>query len=272
MRAEFVAGARKVWATFLRDARLAMSYRVAFFLGWFGIVASVVGLWFVSKLVPASSAFGSGRIATYFNYAVINVTFVTLQSTALLCFENSIRNEQVYGTFEAVLATPTSVSLVVVSAGAWAFTFALVQVALYLLTATLLGLDLHHVNLASLAIFLILSITAIVPIGIIGAASVVRFKQTAPTQSIFGRASTVLAGVLFPISLLPLWLQGVSWLLPLTHCLAGIRGAFDGMSVSALSAHAIWLLVATIVLLPLSLYIFQAAVVRAKLDGTLGQY
>ncbi|HTU80901.1 MAG TPA: ABC transporter permease [Candidatus Acidoferrales bacterium] len=272
MLAEFEIGTRKVWATFLRDARLMMSYRVAFFLGWFAIVASVVGLWFVSKLVPESAVFGNGRMATYFNYAVVNVAFVTLQSTALLCFENSIRNEQVYGTFEAVLATPTSVSLVVLAASAWAFTFALIQVALYLSVAMLLGLDLHHVNLASLAIFLILSITATVPIGIIGAAVVVRFKQTAPTQSIFGRASTVLAGVLFPVSLLPFWLQGVSWMLPLTHALAGIRGAFDGLSLQALSSDAIWLSAATLVLLPCSLYAFRAAVVRAKADGTLGQY
>lgn len=272
MLAEFQAVARKVWATFLRDARLMMSYRLAFFLDWFAIVASVVGLWFVSKLVPASAAFGSGHVATYFNYAVVNVAFVTLQGTALMCFENSIRNDQVYGTLEAVLATPTSVSLVVLAAGAWAFTFAFIQVALYLIAATIFGLDLHHVNLASLAIFLILSITATVPIGIIGAAAIVRFKQTAPTQTIFGRASTVLAGVLFPISLLPLWLQGVSWMLPLTHALTGIRGAFGGASVRALSADAIWLSVATIVLLPFSMYVFRAAVVRAKSDGTLGQY
>lgn len=88
MPAKFRADARKVWATFLRDARLMMSYRLAFFLDWFAIVASVVGLWFVSKLVPASAAFGSGHVATYFNYAVVNVAFVTLQGTALMCFEN----------------------------------------------------------------------------------------------------------------------------------------------------------------------------------------
>ena len=171
-----------------------------------------------------------------------------------------------------MLATPTSVSLVVLSAGAWAFTLALVQVALYLVMASLLGLDLHHVNLGSLAVFLILAITATVPIGIMGAAAIVRFKQAAPTQTILGRASSVLAGVLFPVALLPIWLQDISWMLPITHALSGIRGAFAGSSLAMLSADALWLGVATIVLLPLSLFLFRGAVVRAKCDGTLGQY
>jgi ABC-2 type transport system permease protein len=272
MLAEFASAGWKVRATFLRDARLMMSYRLAFLFDWFAIVASVASLWFVSKLVPASAAFGGGRVASYFEYAVVNVAFVTLQSAALQSFENSIRNEQVYGTLEAVLATPTSVSLVVLAAGAWAFTLAFIQVALYLAMGSLFGLDLDRVNLASLAVFLILAITATVPIGVIGAAAIVRFKQAAPTQSIFGRASTVLAGVLFPVSLLPVWLQAVSWTLPITHALNGIRGAFHGATLRDLSPDAIWLTVATIVLLPFSLFIFRGAVARAKFDGTLGQY
>jgi len=272
MNAEFATAGRKVRATFLRDARLMMSYRLAFLLEWFAIVASVAGLFFVSKLVPASSAFGGGRVASYFEYAVVNVAFVTLQTAALQSFENSIRNEQVYGTLEAVLSTPTSVSLVVLAAGAWAFTLAFIQVGLYLVMGGLFGLRFDHVNVGSLAVFLVLAITATVPLGVIGAAAIVRFKQGAPTQFVLSRAATLLAGVLFPISLLPFWLQAVSWTLPITHALNGIRGAFHGASLRDLSPDLIWLTVATLVLLPLSLFVFRGAVAHAKYDGTLGQY
>jgi ABC-2 type transport system permease protein len=272
MVADFASAGNKVRATFLRDARLMFSYRLAFVLEWFAIVASVAGLWFVSKLVPSSAAFGSGHTATYFEYAVVNVAFVTLQTAALQSFENSIRNEQVYGTLEAVLATPTSVSLVVLAAGAWAFTLAFIQVALSLAMAGLFGLDFGHVNIGSLVVFLILAIAATVPLGVIGAATIVRFKQGTPTQVVLGRASSVLAGVLFPVSLLPLWLQGASWMLPLTHALNGIRGAFQGATLRDLWPDMIWLTVATVVLLPVSLFVFRGAVARAKFDGTLGQY
>jgi ABC-2 type transport system permease protein len=267
-----VPAGRKVVATLVRDARIMTSYRLAFVLEWGAIVAGVAGLWFVSKIVPPSSAFGAGHVASYFSYAVVNVAFLTLQTAALQSFENSIRNEQMYGSLEAVLSTPTSVSLVVFSAGAWAFFLAFTQVAVSLAFAGLLGLDFHSMNVISLLVFLLLTITATLPLGIISAAAIVRFKQGSPTQFILNRAATLLAGVLFPVSLLPIWLQAVSWLLPITHALNGIRAAFHGVSIGALSSDAVWLLVATALLLPLSLLVFQSAVKHAKFDGTLGQY
>ena len=39
-----------------------------------------------------------------------------------------------------------------------------------------------------------------------------------------------------------------------------------------LAPDALWLGIATIILLPLSLVIFTAALRHAKVDGTLGQY
>jgi ABC-2 type transport system permease protein len=264
--------ARKVSATFLRDARLMLSYRLMFLLEAFAIVASVAGLWFISKIVPASAAFGGGHVSTYFDYAVVNVAFVTLQTAALQSFESSIRNEQVFGTLEAILSTPTRVSLVVLAAGAWAFTFAFIQVAMYLAMGGLFGLHFSHINLVVLAVFLILAITATVPLGVISAAAVVRFKQGSPTGFIFNRAATLLAGVLFPVSLLPAWLQVFSWALPITHALSGIRGAFRGATLGEMSYDVLWLGAATIVLMPLALLVFRAAVARARFDGTLGQY
>lgn len=50
---------RKIGATFKRDAQLMLSYRLAFVLEWLGIAATVVSLWFISKLVPASGALGA---------------------------------------------------------------------------------------------------------------------------------------------------------------------------------------------------------------------
>jgi ABC-2 type transport system permease protein len=271
MGCELAVNARKIGATFKRDARLMLSYRLAFVLEWLAIGATVVSLWFISRLVPASTAFG-GAHGSYFDYALINVAFVTLQAAALRSFDTAIRNDQIFGTQEAVFSTPTSVTLVVLASGAWAFTLAFIQVGLYLAISIPFGLHLAHVNVPSLVAFTLLTITATVPLGIFSAAAVMRFKQGSPAQFIFGRATALLAGVLFPVSLLPFWLQACSWMLPITHALNGIRGAFRGAPLSELAPEAMWLAVATAALIPLSVYVFQLAVARAKVDGTLGQY
>ena len=76
----------------------------------------------------------------------------------------------------------------------------------------------------------------------------------------------------FPISVLPVYLQYVSWTLPITHSLNGFRGAMHGASLAQLAPDALWLLIASAVLMPISLWLFARAVQRAKIDGTLGQY
>jgi hypothetical protein len=54
--------------------------------------------------------------------------------------------------------------------------------------------------------------------------------------------------------------------------LAGIRGGLQGASLRVLAPDVMWLAVVSLVLFPLALVAFGAAVRRAKFDGTLGGY
>lgn len=264
----------KVGAIFLRDARLAVSYRMSFWLQWVSIAVSVTGFWFISQLVPASHKFGyPGHKASYFEYVVVGLAFVNYQTTALQTFQRSIRGDQMLGTLEAILATPTSLPLIILSSGVWTFFLTTLQVACYLaLAAGFFGLNLGHVNLLSALFILLLTIACMSPLGVMAAATVMTFKQPGPTNFVMGGAAQLLAGVLFPITLLPVPLQYISRLLPLTHALHAMRGAVNGATLFQLEPDVIWLSAATLVLLPTSLLFFRRSVDRAKMDGTLGHY
>jgi ABC-2 type transport system permease protein len=263
----------KPLAILVRDAKLALSYPLWFALQWVGIAASATGLFFVSKIVPQSGSFSfNGTPASYFEFALVNVAFLTFQTAALQSFDNAIRDDQLRGTLEATYATPTSVGTIVLSSALWAFGITLVNVLCYLLIGTVLGLHLGHLNVPAAIVFVLLTITATVPIGILSAAGVMVFKQGAPVQFFFNLAASLLAGVLFPVTVLPGWLQNCSWLLPTTHALHGIRGAVHGATFGQLSPDMLWLGVLSIVLLPFALWVFRCAVARAKQDGTLAHY
>jgi ABC-2 type transport system permease protein len=60
--------------------------------------------------------------------------------------------------------------------------------------------------------------------------------------------------------------------LPITHALNGMRAAVSGLTLAQTWYDAVWLCVATVILLPISLFYFHRAVQRAKMDGTLGHY
>jgi ABC-2 type transport system permease protein len=273
LRPQPFENARKAGAIFVRDARLAISYPMSFWLGWVSIAGQVVAFYFLSKLIGPSKSFGFGGHATnYFNYVIVNLAFVEFQTVAIQSFQRAIRSDQMLGTLEAVLATPTSLPLIVLSSGLWAFTLTVLEVAVYLAFGALLGLDLSRTNLLTAGTFLLLTVACMSPVGVLSAASIMTFKQLGPTNWVASGLAMLLGGVLFPVSKLPAFLQAISWLLPITHALNGIRGAVGGATVAALAPDALWMIACTIVLMPISLVAFATAVRRAKLDGTLGHY
>ena len=263
----------KIGAIFVRDARLALSYPMSFWLGWVSIAGQVLAFYFMSKLIGPSKNFGfGGHASSYFDFVVVNLAFVEFQTVAIQSFQRAIRSDQMLGTLEAVLATPTSLPLIVLSSGLWAFTLTVIEVAVYLGIASLLGLNLTHTNLGTAAAFLVLTVACMSPVGVLSAASIMTFKQLGPTNWVANGLAMLLGGVLFPVSKLPLALQYVSWMLPITHALNGIRGAVNGATLAQLAPDAMWMAGCAVVLLPVSLVAFSHAVRRAKIDGTLGHY
>lgn len=259
---------RKAGAIFTRDRRLALSYDLAFILQWLQIIVQVFGFYFMSKLFPHGSRFPG------FSYWLVNLAFARFQLTALQSFQLAMRGDQMLGTLECVLVTPTSLPTVVLSTGLWGFALTSMQVALYIVLGMFLGVDFSHTNLLTLLVFVLLTIGCMSPLGVMAASTIMTFKQTAPTQFVAGSAANLLGGVLFPVTLLPPFLQVVSWFLPITHSLDGVRGAVKGAALTdpSVAGDALWLVGAVALLTPLSLFIFNRAVNMARRDGTLGHY
>jgi ABC-2 type transport system permease protein len=263
----------KVAAIFRRDAVVALSYPGNFALSWLSIGVEVTVAWYISQLIHPSAKFGAGgHVATYFQYLAINSAFVRFQTAALNSFADAIRDGQLTGTLEVVLATPTTLPVLVLSSAVWSFTLTSMQTLVYLAVAMLYGLDLSHVNAGTAAVFLLLAVAAVSPLGVLAAALSMVIKKTGPVEWISNASASIFGGVYLPLAALPIGLQIVGWCLPITHALAGFRAAAAGLPLSAVASDAIWLVGASIVLMPLSLWIFVRSVNKARVDGTLAMY
>jgi ABC-2 type transport system permease protein len=263
----------KVGAIFRRDAIVALSYPGNFALSWLGIVVEVVVAWYISRLIPAQVDFGStGAKVGYFQFLAVNSAFVRFQSTALNSFAESIRDAQLTGTLEIVLATPTQLPTLVLSSAVWSFTLTALQTIAYLGIAVLFGLDLTHVNFLTGFVFLILTVCAVSPLGVLAAALSMVIKKTGPVEWVSTASAQLFGGVFLPLKSLPLALQFIGWLLPITHALIGFRAAVAGVPIQGVAYDAIWLVVASLVLMPFSLWVFAKSVGKARVDGTLSMY
>ncbi|HEY6234775.1 MAG TPA: ABC transporter permease [Candidatus Elarobacter sp.] len=261
-------------AIFRRDAVVALSYPGNFALQWLGIVVEVVIAWYISRLVPPSTKFDpAGLVAvSYFQFLAINSAFVHFQSAALNSFAESIRDAQLTGTLEIVLATPTRLTTLVLSSAVWSFTFTTMQTGLYLVVAVLFGLDLSHVNFLTTLVFLALTVAAVSPLGVLAAALSMVIKKTGPIEWLSTSSAALFGGVYLPLRALPYALQVIGWCLPITHALNGFRAAAAGIPLREAAPDAVWLLVAALILMPFSLWVFAKAVQKARVDGTLSLY
>jgi ABC-type multidrug transport system ATPase subunit/ABC-type multidrug transport system permease subunit len=258
-----------------RDFRLQISYRFGFFLQFAAILLSLPSFYFLSLLVgqrhiPKLEAYGGD----YFAFVLVGMAFMGYQNVALNSFSKTIRSEQMTGTMEPMLMTPNKLPVILISSSLWSFVFTSFEVFLYLvLGITLFGLRLGHVSLVGAFLTQLLTILAFSGIGILLASFIVVFKQETPINFLFASISGLLAGVLYPVEVLPGWLQSLSNLLPLTYSLRAMRKAILlGNSLNGISTDLMVLGLFACVLLPLGFFAFHYAVRRAKFDGSLAQF
>lgn len=258
-----------------RDVLTELRYPLSFVLQLMGILFSTTTYYFVAQLfgkgiAPQLANYGGD----YFAFVLIGIAFAGYQSVALYNFSSVIQSAQVMGTLEAMLVTPTRLSTILFSSSLWTFAFTSLRVVIYLLAGILVfGANLQHANLLSALAILCLSILSLSGIGILSASFIMVFKQGSPINFLIGSLSSLLAGVYYPVQVLPGWLQALARFFPLTYSLEAMRRALlNGETLVELRSEVGVLAVFSAVLLPLGLAAFRYAVWRARKDGSLTQF
>jgi ABC-2 type transport system permease protein len=267
---------RKIIAFMVRDLLWDLSYPLSFFWQGGNILFSLVTFYFLGYLVSGSaagylSAYGGGN---YFPFVLVGLALAGFQGVALTSISQAIQYGMYTGTLESMLVTLTSLSTIVFSSVLYPFTSSLMSILLYLFFGTVLfGFSLAKANLLSAAVMLVLTVLAHLPLGIFSASFLLVFKRGDPITSLVGSLSSLLGGVYFPLTIFPGWLRTVSFFLPFTHALEGLRQAvLNGRSLGELTNQVAILGIFAVVLLPLSLAVFSYAIHQAKRLGTLSQF
>jgi ABC-2 type transport system permease protein len=256
-----------------RDWRLFVSYRLQLIMRVVSGVFVVIGLFFMGRLVATSAALGpySGR---YFEFALVGVVFLALVNVGLRTFSATIANEQRVGTLEMLLVSP--VRLPTLLAGIYVFPLASVglNMAVYLATAILLlgaRFELHGVPAA--LVVLLLTLVIFGAVGAISAAVIVITKRGDPVAALGAQAAMLLGGAVFPITVMPDWLQAVARLMPPYYALEGARAALIlGAGFAEVWRELAVLAGFAVVLVPVGLWLFARALRQARVLGTLGNY
>jgi ABC-2 type transport system permease protein len=270
-----VAEARKIPAFMRRDLLVLLSYRAAFAGDLFYIAVQAVMFGFVAELIDESKLpTYAGVQATYFDFVMIGVIITTVCTVLLQRVATAVRQEQMIGTLEALLVTPTSATTVQVGSVAFDLLFIPIRMALLLFAvAVTLGLGYATSGILPSLVLLAGLVPFVWGLGLMTAAAIVTFRRgTGPLgviMSVLGLAS----GAFFPLALLPGWLEAIAAANPIAIAIESLRGTLiGGDGWHAIPPEALLLLPMSIAALACGALAFRIALARERRRGTLGLY
>lgn len=265
----------KLSAFLRRDFLTALSYRAYLFSDLANLFLQAGLFYFVGRLVdPAEMPRYDGSTTTYLEFVAIGLVLTAFVQLLTFRVSYAIRQEQLYGTLESLLMTPTAYSTVLVGSIAYDLAYLPFRTALFLLVLIATsGIDLAPEGLAPAAVVVLLFVPFAWGLGAVAAAATVVFRRGTGGVGFATTVLGVVSGAYFPLSVLPDRVADVAELNPIALALEGTRGALlGGASWASLADRALPLAVASLAALALGVMAFHLAMRRERQRGTLGFY
>jgi ABC-2 type transport system permease protein len=263
---------RQVWLFFWRDLSIARTYRTIFI---FEVVQALFGatvFYYVARFVDTPELQSSlPQGGSYFEFSLVGFVFLDYLNAAMDAFDRSLEEARDSGTLEHLLVTQTSLPVFVAGSAIYPFVATTLRILVYVFwAAVLFHFPLHSANWLGVLAVLAVALLAFSGLGILSASYLLIFKRGNPAKWLFLGISSVAGGMLFPVGILPDWLQWVARLNPVTYALEAMRSALlGGAGVVALWRPLVMLLLFAMVLLPLAMSVFAWSLRRTKITGTL---
>ena len=262
----------EVWLFFRRDLLIAKSYRSPFVMEIVQALFGTAVFYYVARFVDSPGLRETlPQSGGYFAFSLIGFVFLDYLSAALDTFDRSLEEARDSGTLEHLLVTQTSLPIMLAGSALYPFAATTLRIAVYLAWGALFfGFPLRSANWLAVLVVVLVSLLAFSGLGILSASYLLLFKRGNPAKWLLLGISSVAGGMLFPVSILPNWLQFCARLNPITYALDAMRAALLGSArVQDLLKPIAILLCFAAVLLPISMLTFAAALRRTKSTGTL---
>jgi ABC-2 type transport system permease protein len=274
-RALLVGEVRKLPAFVRRDFLVAWSYRMAFVTDIINLVGQALLFYFVGLMVDESvlPTYGGTQV-TYLEFASIGMVLGLFVQFGMQRVAGAVRSEQLMGTLESLLTSPTSNGTLQLGSIAFDLIYLPIRLAVFLAAlAIAFGLHLRPdgilPSLAVLAAFL----PFIWGLGVASAGIVLTFRRGGNFIGMGVVAMGLISGAYFPLTLLPGWLQTAAAVNPIALAIDGMRETLLGGGGWAEVVPAIAVLLPLSVLsLLFGIAVFGLALRRERRLGAVGAY
>jgi ABC-2 type transport system permease protein len=266
---------RKLPAFVRRDFLVAWSYRLPFVGDWVGLVLQAFMFYFVGLMVDPSKlpTFGGSQV-TYLEFVAAGIAVSAFFALALGRVAASMQEEQVTGTLESLLMTPTSPSTIQVGAVVYDLLYIPIRTGAFLVAISLaFGLNFTLDGILPAAVVLLVFVPFVWGLGIASAGTTLTFRRGSGAIGLGSSILVLFSGAFYPLEVLPGWVEALARLNPITIAVEGMRDPLlAGTGWSGVGRSVAILVPLSILSLIGGVLVFRAALRRERRHGTLGLY
>jgi len=267
----------KVRAFLIRDFKTWWTYKLWVMLDIIGSLTFVATYYFVAQIVTPDALISAGYTPDFLTFTVIGISFQQYVYSSVSSLSEAIRDEQWDGTIEMILSSRTGFKVFLLGESVFRFLVGSYFLLASLAMGVVIGakLTLTAGSVLSSAVMALLLIASHMVVGALGAAAILKLKEGNPIVWAFTWLTQLLSGILYPLGLLPNYLQWLGALFPLTYSLDGLRRCLmsgDDLTSALIMQDVSKLLIFIAVMLPISLWAFKKAYDSTRREGSLGQY
>jgi ABC-2 type transport system permease protein len=262
---------RPVLALVRRDYLLTRSYRNTFVLEFLLGIINMLVYFYISKTFGDVNPGELQGAPSYFDFAVVGIIVTVVIGATSTQVASRVRQEQLTGTLEALFIQPLKPTEVALGLVGLPFLFAMLRAAAYVAVAAIfLGLDVSDATWPGAALMLPATGAAMASLGIAAGGFVLVVKRGEFVAGMILFAMGFVSGAVFPVTVLPEWVQPVSEIVPTRFAFDGFRSALFG--TTDWYGDALKLALFAGVFLPLAIWSFAGALSWTKRRGSLAQY
>ena len=225
-------------------------FKGAFLFGRKGLVIwDSWEMWFMQIVItPIAQISFFAVLSIYLRYPVSQTQYIVIGNalqamsfSAVFAVANITSQDKWQGTLPGTIVTPANrMALFVGRAVFQVLLSALISAAGLLYAATLFGVSFASADFLGIAAVIMLTSAAMISFGLLISAVGLYMRTAMIVANIFLFISLLLCGVNFAVTVLPAWLQPVSWTIPLTYGTEALRSAISGASLSQLLPTLGW--------------------------------
>ncbi|MCA1813630.1 MAG: ABC transporter permease [Halobacteriales archaeon] len=271
--------ARVVRAGWMKNWRLSTTYPSWVLNRLLGpVVAVALAVYSYTGLVDSATieqAFQrAGETGSFTGFLILGQTIFAFFTGINWRGGMAVQRERWAGTLEMILLAPASRVAWILSESLFGLVDSGWTVFLSMLVAAMLfGVSFHVADPLAVAMVIVLTLAAMVALGLFFAGFYVLTRAAGPLSQAVSAPLGFLSGTQFPVAALPSAAQAVSYALPVTYGLLGVRRALlSGATVQQLVPDMVPLVLMTVVFTVLGVWLIGRMEARAKRTGSIHAY